>query len=337
MRNALLGRLALVLTAFLAAAPAFAGNVLSGCGGRDILAELRASAPAAHARLMAAAERTENGGAHLWRVARAGQKPSYLFGTIHMTDPRVTTLSPAVAAALDDASSVAVEIAGLSDGAVMRAVGANPQMLIFTDGRRLDRMLSPSEFATVSKTLARIGVPAPAQVSIRPWLVSMLLAISDCERSRMADKQPVLDQVIEQRARAAGKDVIGLETVASQVRAMASVSDVDQIAMLKSTLRHADRSDDMRETLLRLYLERRIGAVLALQRHFAMEAGLPSDAMRGFETSLISLRNRTMLDKAGPLIDRGGAFIAVGAAHLVGPHGLVALLRRDGYWVTPAE
>lgn len=331
------GSIALTMSLLPGASPVLAGNVTAACGGKDLLAEMQTSAPATHASLLTEAARTQNGNALLWRASKAGLQHSHLFGTIHMTDPRVTNLSPVVVAALDKARTVAVEIAGLSDGAVMQAIGADPQMLVFTDGRRLDQMLSSGEFAAVSRTLGRIGVPAPAQGAIRPWLVSMLLGVSDCERSRMARKRPVLDQVIEQRAKAAGKPVIGLETVASQVRAMATVSDADQLAMLKSALRYADRSDDLRETMLQLYLDRRVGAVFALQRHFAMEAGLNPDTTRGFEKSLITKRNVTMLDKANPLMAKGGAFIAVGAAHLVGPEGLVALLRRQGYEMTPVE
>jgi uncharacterized protein YbaP (TraB family) len=44
-----------------------------------------------------------------------------------------------------------------------------------------------------------------------------------------------------------------------------------------------------------------------------------------------------MRDAAGPLLDEGGVFIAVGALHLSGEKGLVALLREAGYTVTPVE
>lgn len=316
---------------------ASAGPQAPACGGKDLLAEMRQTAPADHASLLAEAARTPNGAALLWRVAKPGQKPSYLFGTIHMTDPRVTALSTAVTAALDSAQSVAVEIAGMSDGAVMKAVGSNPAALVFTDGRRLDGMLSKSEFQAVSTTLGRVGVPAGAHAAIRPWLVSMLLAISDCERGRMAQKLPVLDQAIEQHAKRRGTPVIGLETAESQIAAMVSVPDADQLAMLKSALQYADRSDDMRETMLQLYLDRRIGAIFALQRLFAERAGLAAGSTKGFERQLISARNATMHAKALPLVEQGGTFIAVGAAHLVGNDGVVALLRKSGYWVTPIE
>jgi uncharacterized protein YbaP (TraB family) len=41
-----------------------------------------------------------------------------------------------------------------------------------------------------------------------------------------------------------------------------------------------------------------------------------------------------MVARAGPILDAGNAFVAVGALHLPGPEGLVALLRKAGYTVT---
>lgn len=50
---------------------------------------------------------------------------------------------------------------------------------------------------------------------------------------------------------------------------------------------------------------------------------------------MVTARNRTMADGAAPFIDEGGAFLAVGALHLAGPEGVVALLRKAGYTVEP--
>ena len=53
-----------------------------------------------------------------------------------------------------------------------------------------------------------------------------------------------------------------------------------------------------------------------------------------FEEAMITARNRTMAAHAGPILDRGNAFIAVGALHLPGEKGLIELFRKDGYTVT---
>ena len=50
---------------------------------------------------------------------------------------------------------------------------------------------------------------------------------------------------------------------------------------------------------------------------------------------IITDRNVNMRNRAKPLIDRGSAFIAVGALHLPGKNGLVTLFRDAGYTVTP--
>ena len=55
-----------------------------------------------------------------------------------------------------------------------------------------------------------------------------------------------------------------------------------------------------------------------------------------FEKTMITSRNGVMVRNAEPILAEGNAFIAVGALHLPGPDGVIELLRRDGYVVTPA-
>lgn len=49
---------------------------------------------------------------------------------------------------------------------------------------------------------------------------------------------------------------------------------------------------------------------------------------------MVTTRNRKMVEKAAPILERGGAFIAIGALHLPGQDGLVELFRRKGYNVS---
>ena len=84
------------------------------CTGKNILDELRTTDPGAHARVTAAAAATENAMAILWRVEKAGTPPSYLFGTMHLTDERIGKLSPAVKAALARSRRLVLELDDMS-------------------------------------------------------------------------------------------------------------------------------------------------------------------------------------------------------------------------------
>ena len=64
----------------------------------------------AHARILAVAAATENADAILWKIEHGGRPPSYLFGTMHLTDERITKHSPAVQAALGSARRLVLEI-----------------------------------------------------------------------------------------------------------------------------------------------------------------------------------------------------------------------------------
>ena len=78
----------------------------------------------------------------------------------------------------------------------------------------------------------------------------------------------------------------------------------------------------------------RLGVVEILQKGLAQIAGLKSSGFASFSRELIAKRNHTMFESSRPLVDKGNAFIAVGAAHLIGATGLVALYRKAGFTVT---
>ncbi len=69
----------------------------------------------------------------------------------------------------------------------------------------------------------------------------------------------------------------------------------------------------------------------------APQAGLDDATLGALRNELVAKRNQLMLERALPLLDAGGSFIAVGAVHQMGPDGLVALLQQRGSRVTALE
>jgi uncharacterized protein YbaP (TraB family) len=331
LRSLLLG-LALLI-GYAAGASAQAAS----CAGKNMLDEIKGSDAAAHAKVMAAAAATENATALLWKVERAGKAPSYLFGTMHLTDDRVTALAAAAKAALANARRLVLEVDDLSPGSFAKALVNARDLMMFTDGRRLEQLLGDTEFRKVAGILERSGMPAQLAGTFRPWVATLMLALSDCEKQRVAQGQLPLDLRLAREAEGLGIGVAGLETLEGQFRAMADVPEADQVEMLKASLRLYDRVDDVVETTVQLYATRQLGAIWPLQLVLAEKVGVAAKVFDAAEQSLLTVRNLRMRDKALAHLDQGGAMIAVGALHLPGRQGLVALFREAGYTVTAVE
>jgi uncharacterized protein len=345
-RNRLVRSIAVVLFAIFqplaaamaeAPAPAPAATAPEQCGGKDMLTEMQTAEPDLYRRVMDQAAKLENTEALLWKVEKSGVETSYLFGTIHIPDKRVVNLSAKVQTAFDQSKTLALEVANTSDAALVEAMGKVPQLLAYADGSTLKGQLTEDEFKKVQALVAKSGLPGEAAVVLKPWLFSMLLSISDCQRLQMKAGQDALDKRLEKDAAKRGATVVGLETVESQLTAMASVPNDQQILMLKSGLAYADRAEDMIETLVQMYLKRQIGATMPFEQALGEKSGVPASAYDGFVKTLLVDRNARMRDAAKPIFDKGQAFVAIGALHLPGKTGMVALLREAGYSVTAVE
>lgn len=331
----------LFLAAFMAALLAAMSHARAEalpCTGDNLLAVMERDNPALLANIRTEAARVENGSGLLWKVEKDGVAPSFLFGTMHLSDPRVLALDEDVQAAFDAADIVVIETTDvLNPSRMAAAMLANPELTMFTDDTTLWSLMSPEDRAAAEAALSERGIPPGSVSKMKPWMIAAMVALPACELARKAQGAPVLDIMLAGQAQAAGKKLDGLETVAEQLGAMASLPLDLHVRGLVDTLRLGDTIDDVMETMVALYLEGETGAFWPFFR-----AALPSgdgDDEAGFvafEEAMVTARNRTMATRAAPVLDAGGAFIAVGALHLPGPEGLVEALRAAGYRVSPA-
>lgn len=305
------------------------------CTGVNLLAQMERDDPATLAAIRAEAAEVENGRGLLWKVGKEGAAPSYLFGTMHMSDPRVVRLDQRAQAAFDASATVVIETTEVLDPAKMlAAVLANPELTMFTDGTTLTSLVPRDERTAFEAALARRGIPPASVEKMKPWMISAMIALPACEMARKATGAPVLDAQLARQGEAAGKALAGLETVAGQLRAMASLPMAFHVRGLIETLELGDAVDDVIETMIVLYLAEETGMFWPFFRAALPAADEGNDAgFFAFEEAMVTARNRTMADSAAPFLDEGSAFIAVGALHLPGPQGLVALLRKKGYRV----
>jgi uncharacterized protein YbaP (TraB family) len=308
----------------------------TACTGRDMLAELQARDPAAVDALRREAAATPNGSGLLWSIERDGVARSWLFGTMHMADPRVTQLPPEARRAFDSASAVVIETTDVVDQSrVMAVLAERPDLMMFTDGTTLASRLAPEDAAILDAGLTERGISPFSVARMKPWILSSLVAMPACEMARKHNGVPVLDVKLAQDAEASGKDLLGLETAAEQLEAMASLPMEFHLKGLVETLKLGGRIDDVVETMVLLYARGDTGMFWPLFR-----AVLPpaegDDGYAAFEETMINARNVAMARNVLPILERGGAFVAVGALHLPGDKGLIESLRRQGFTVKRA-
>ena len=260
----------------------------------------------------------------LWRVQSAtGSTPVYLAGSIHMLSADVYPLNPAFERAFEGAGTLVEEI---DLGQALTSVPAVLQKGLFSDGRTLDRVVSKSTFDLLSARLKESGLPAEMVGQMKPWMVAMLLMTTATQNAGL-NPALGLDQHFFERATSAGKPVKGLESLESQVDRLDGLSPAVQEQMLRSTLTDLERE---RENLKQLIDAWRRGDAPSLERILLADF---KDYPAAYQ-SLIVERNRDWVGQIDAcLMQRAPCFVVVGAAHLVGPDGLVALLQRKGYRV----
>lgn len=257
----------------------------------------------------------------LWRVERAGSPPSYLFGTLHSDDPRVLALAPPVRRAFDRARSFTMEVVTDAEALMLMA-----QHMFYQDGRTLAGVAGDELYRRALKALADEGLPDVGVERQKPWVVVMLLSMP-----RPQSGLP-LDMALHAQATEQKKPVFGLETMAEQVSVFDDLPVADQVTLLKDTLDNHKEVRAQIEALTARYLARDLAGILDLADSYR-----PADS-RVYDTvmrRLLADRNVKMVERMRPRLAEGNAFIAVGAGHLAGPEGLLPLLERAGYTLSP--
>ena len=308
------------------------------CTGTDLVGQLAEKDPALLRKIKDEAAAIPNGKGLLWRVEKDGIAPSYLFGTMHLTDPRVTELPAAAKGAFAEAKTVVIETKDILDrNAMMAAMAEKPELMMFSGKENLADHLTQEERESVEKALKERGMPLGSVLKMKPWILISLVSLPECELQRQRQGLPVLDAKIAQEAKAEGKEVAGLETVSEQLAAMASLPVELHIQGLVGTLALGDRMDDLIETMVSLYLAGETGMFRPALGQLLRIEGQEEADYAAFEKRLVEMRNYVMAERAEPLLESGSAFIAVGAMHLPGETGLVTLLRQAGYRLQPVD
>jgi uncharacterized protein YbaP (TraB family) len=161
-----------------------------------------------------------------------------------------------------------------------------------------------------------------------------MLAASTLEESSLpCDNTTMMEQVIMQEAKQYNKKIKGLETMAYQAGVLDSIPYHLQAEQLLEYINKANQGDHSDKELLEMlaaYKEQDLNKLEKLL--ISSDAGVSS-----FTDVLLYHRNENWVKKLKDILPGKSLVIAVGAGHLPGDKGVISLLRKAGYTVTPVE
>jgi uncharacterized protein YbaP (TraB family) len=200
---------------------------------------------------------------------------------------------------------------------------------LFPDQQTLEEKIGAEDFARVVQELAPTGLDGELIRKLKPWGALINL------RHGVADAPETLDARLIGQARARRLAVLQMEDVEEQIFAFDECPMETQVALLKHTLAHRDERLALEDETIRAYLARDLSAIWRLRERFIARYPEIAAHQAVMTKRLLYDRSVVMAYRAQRELRRGEAFIAIGALHLHGGKGVLALLEQDGYRAAP--
>jgi uncharacterized protein YbaP (TraB family) len=253
----------------------------------------------------------------LWRIAGNNlSQPSYLYGTMHVTDKRVFYFGDSLYSCLEKAQGFAMEINPDS------AIGALFRSLLSPDTTGLLKdAVNAKEFSKVAKRLeTELGVPANRITKKQAWLYSY----KGGKERKEDDMDSPVDTYLYNIAKRQGKWVGGIEDIEDQLNLVEELGPKFNV----DALVYRDNSKAALEKIKSIYINQDLTRINEW-------IGFSGGKNKSFRDDVLDRRNTKMAHRIDSMAHVRSNFFAVGAAHLPGTNGLITLLEQRGFTVEP--
>jgi uncharacterized protein YbaP (TraB family) len=260
-----------------------------------------------------------------WKVSGNGlSEPSYLFGTHHLLTNSFVDTIPAVMNAFQNADMVAGELiidstleAPMMEAALLQGISLHELLP--------DTLYKKAECWFMNEA----GMELSNLDQLNPIMVSTIaMGIIQRKYFPNPEGEVQMDSYFQEKAKADGKQLVGLETIEVQINAL--FKQVSLARQVEIMIESFYSKIDVKEAMSTMKKEYCSGDLSALQDLMYGSIYKPEEMK-----VLLDDRNRSWVKKLTELMKDQSVFVAVGALHLPGPTGLVRLLRELGYDVTP--
>jgi uncharacterized protein YbaP (TraB family) len=197
-------------------------------------------------------------------------------------------------------------------------------------GTTLPDVLAPETYALAQEEARALGIDLNLLKNFEPWLVALTMLELGVGRLGFRAEHGI-EQHLLRKAELDGKEVLGLETLATQIAIFDDMSTDQQAALLEQTLAELDSAEDVMNQMVDAWREGRLDELSAtLMQDFAEFPELYS--------TLVADRNMRWIETLEALLaEPGRHLVVVGALHLVGEHNVVDLLAAEGFEVEAIE
>jgi uncharacterized protein len=266
----------------------------------------------------------------LWKISGKDlPTPSYLYGTIHLIGKDDFFLTDSTRAAIDRAQLVTFEI-NMEDMMNLPAQLGLMMKSFMSDGKTLRDLITEEEYALVKAHFDKMGLPLFLFEKMKPMFLTVFASMDMSPDAMSSGEMVSYEMKIMDIAKQQKKKMDGLETAEYQMSMFDSIPYEAQAQMLVESIKSADAGSDEMEEMVKLYKNQDINGMVTMMR--ADEEGVG-----GYEDLLLVTRNKNWIPVMGEMMMKEPAFFAVGAGHLGGENGVVALLRKEGYTVVPVR
>jgi uncharacterized protein len=259
-----------------------------------------------------AAQATEKG--LFWKLESPTGKTSYLFGTMHTDDNRVSDMTPNMLEAMKSVDTFMMEAEPTQDPSIFMMKEAS-----------LPSLLTQAEFDQVRDLAEFHAMHLGAAMQMKPWLLAVIF---DLPKPQTEFAQ---DNLLLTKSEDFGKEIKGLESSQEHFSIMDAFSIDEQMVMLRAVLKRTPEQKEADfEKLMAAYLAGDSDKISALDEKIT-GGMLPKELWAKMRAKLLDERNVKMAQRSIVAANEKPLFIAVGASHLAGDNGLLAAFKKAGF------
>ena len=255
----------------------------------------------------------------LWKISGNGlNKPSYLFGTIHLTCD--TSLDENTLNALEATEQLYLEL-DMDDKSIQMQM---MKLMMMKDGAKLSTLLSPEDFKILDEFMKKnLNMSAKLFDSFKPFMISSMLfpKMLDC-------KSQSVESELMKITKEQNEEIFGLEKAEDQMKVFDEISYQDQAdELLKTVKDNLEKDKKEFQEMITIYQNKDIEGMLKMMNDSDNKITSENQdiLLNDRNKNWIPIMVKTMKDKP--------TFFGVGAAHLAGENGVIKLLRKKGYKV----